>query len=167
MTKDLRVAIVKQYVFSVYFNFKNFKDKDGAGREWAERTRENSLVYLERLFENKSQFSCTARDETKDCLMLRGYVNLNSPCTQTYMKQMLGKFSSCKPSFFRDMVSLCRFLHVDRNLVVTGRLPHGRKNSVKKLHSFTGDPKFVVKILLDSIDKKDVEQQKESTLVLS
>jgi hypothetical protein len=83
-------------------------------------------------------------------------MNLNSPCTQTYAKGLLGKFSTCYPSFFGDMVSLCRFIHVDRNLTVTGRLPHGRGNSKN-----TGDPKFVIKILLDSIDKKDVEQQKD------
>jgi hypothetical protein len=58
------------------------------------------------------------------------------------------------------MVSLCRFIHVDRDLTVTGRLPC-RGNSNKKLKSFTGDPKFVIKILLDSIDKKDIDKDKD------
>jgi hypothetical protein len=161
----------KQYIFSLYFNFNGKDDGNGNGvirdRKWAEERRENALVYLKRLFENKAQFSCTAKDDNRggSCLMLRGYMNLNSPCTQTYAKRLLGKFSTCKPSFFGDMVSLCRFIHVDRDLTVTGRLPHGRGNSNKKLKTFTGDPKFVIKLLLDSIDKKDVDKDKDSDAV--
>jgi hypothetical protein len=153
----------KQYIFSLYFNFKGKDDENGnklvREREWAEGKREDALIYLKRLFENKAQFSCTAKDEGRggSCLMLRGYMNLNSPCTQTYARRLLGKYSSCKPSFFGDMVSLCRFIHVDRNLTVTGRLPYGRGNLNKKLKTFTGDPKFIIKILLDSIDKKDID----------
>ena len=59
------------------------------------------------------------------------------------------------------MVSLCLLVHVDRDLTVTGRLPRIGGNSIKKLKSFAGDPKFVVKVLRESIDKKDFEQQKE------
>lgn len=157
----------KQYIFNLFFNFKETDNGDGNGlvhdRKWAEERRKSALAYLKRLFENKAQFSCTAKDERGgSCLMLRGYMNLNSPCTQTYARRLLGRFSTCKPSFFGDMVSLCRFIHVDRDLTVTGRLPYGRGNSNKKLKSFTGDPKFVIKILLDSIDKKDIiEQQKD------
>jgi hypothetical protein len=92
--------------------------------------------------------------------MLRGYMNLNSPCTQTYAKQLLGNYSTCKPSFFGDMVSLCRFIHVDRDLTVTGRLPYGRGN----LKSFAGDPKFIIKVLLDSIDKKDIDKDKDGDM---
>ena len=157
------MGTTKQYIFSLFFNF-NFKEKDGEsirGREWAEEKRDQALLHLKRLFENKAQFSCIARDENRgsNCLMLRGYMNLNSPCTQAYAKRLLGKYSSCKPSYFGDMVSLCRFVHIDRDLTVTGRLPHVGGNSIRKLKSFAGDPKFVVKILLDSIDKKDLEQQ--------
>ena len=87
-------------------------------------------------------------------------MDLNSPCTQTYPKRLLGKYdSSCKPSYFGDMVSLCRFVHIDRDLTVTGRLPHVGDNSIRKLKSVASYPRFVVKILLDSIDKKDFEQQ--------
>ena len=157
------MGTTKQCIFSLFFNF-NFKEKDGEsirGREWAEEKRDQALLYLKRLFENKAQFSCIARDENQgsNCLMLRGYMNLNSPCTQAHAKRLLGKYSSCKPSYFGDMVSLCRFVHIDRDLTVTGRLPHVGGNSIRKLKSFAGDPKFVVKILLDSIDKKDFEQQ--------
>lgn len=157
------MTATKQYVFNLFFNFKDDENKLTRGREWAEEKRESALTYLKRLFENKAQFSCITKDENRvaSCLMLRGYMNLNSPCTQTYAKRLLGKYSTCKPSFFGDMVSLCRFIHVDRNLTVTGRLPHGRKSSINKTRSFSGDPKFVIKILLDSIDKKDLEQQKD------
>ena len=133
----------------------------GVGRPRAEKWREDALACLKRLFENKAQFSCIAKDENssnngnKSTLMLKGFVHLNSPCTRGYLKGLLGKCSSCKPSYFGDMVSLCRFVHVDRDLTVTGRLPAHRGNSIKKFKSFTGDPKFIVKILLDSIDKKD------------
>ena len=49
-----------------------------------------------------------------------------------------------------------RFLHIDRDLTVTGRLPH----IGSKMKPLASDPKFVVKILLESIDKKDFEQHK-------
>ena len=157
------MGTTKQYIFNLFFNF-NFKEKDGEsirGKEWAEEKRDQALLYLKRLFENKAQFSCIARDENQgsNCLMLRGHMNLNSPCTQAHAKRLLGKYSSCKPSYFGDMVSLCRFIHIDRDLTVTGRLPRVGGHSIRKLKSFAGDPKFVVKILLDSIDKKDFEQQ--------
>jgi hypothetical protein len=159
------MTATKQYIFSLFFNF-NFIDKNCGvtrGREWAEGKRGNTLVYLKRLFKNKTQFSCIAKDEsrTASSLMLRGYMNLNSPCTQAYAKRLLGKYSTCKPSFFGDMVSLRRFIHVDRDLTVTGRLPHSRGNSITKPNSFTGDPKFIIKILLDSIDRNDFEQHKD------
>ena len=157
------MGTTKQFIFCLFFNF-NFKEKDGEsfrGREWAEGKRDQALVHLKRFFKNKAQFSCIARDENQgsNCLMLRGHMNLNSPCTQVHAKRLLGKCSSCEPSYFGDMVSLCRFVHIDRDLTVTGRLPHVGGNSIRKLKSFAGDPKFVVKILLDSIDKKDFEQQ--------
>jgi hypothetical protein len=159
------MTTTKQYIFNLFFNF---KDKDNGNEltrdmEWAEGRRESALAYLKRLLENKAQFSCTAKDKNRNgsCLTLRGYMNLNSPCTQAYAQRLLGKYSTCKPSFFGDMVSLCRFIHVDRDLTVTGRLPHGRGNLIKNLKSFTGDPKFVIKILLDSIHKKDVELHKD------
>jgi hypothetical protein len=154
----------KQYTFILYFNY-NFKDKDSGltrGREWAEEKREGALAYLKRLFENKAQFSCIAKDEngTASCLLLRGYMNLNSPCTQAYAKGLLGKYSSCRPSYFGDMVSLCLSVHIDGDLTVIGRLPRVGGNSIKKLKSFAGDPKLVVKILRESIDKRDFEQHK-------
>lgn len=153
-------VVNKSFIFTLYFDFKGKGNGLTRDKEWAERKREDALVYLKRLFENKAQFSCTARDEAKSngCLLLRGFVNLNSPCTTVYMKRMLGKYSACKPSYFGDMVNLCRFVHVDRNLIVTGRLPHGRKNSVKRQHAFAGDPKIVIKMLVDSIDRKDFER---------
>lgn len=151
------MGTTKQYNFNLYFNHRG----DKGGREWAERTRDGALAYLKRLFENKAKFSCIAKDENKrnSSLMLRGYVNLNSPCTQAYAKRLLGKFSSCKPSYFGDMVSLCRFVHVDRELTVTGKLPSVGGNSIKKMKPFATDPKFVVRILLESIDRKDLESK--------
>ena len=152
------MVATKRYVFNLFFNF-NEGDK-ARGRAWAEEKREGALIYLKRLFENKARFSCIAKDEKKDgsCLMLRGYMNLNSPCTQGYAKRLLGKYCSCKPSYFGDTVSLCRFIHIDRDLTVTGRL-RGEGGSTKSFKSFAGDPGFVTKILLDSIDKKDFEQR--------
>ena len=144
------MGVTKQYVFNLYFNYKGDK-----GREWAEKTREGTLTYLKRLFEGKAKFSCIAKDENKTSLLLRGYVNLNSPCGLDYAKRLLGKYSSCKPSYFGDMVSLCRLLHIDRDLTVIGRLPKVGGNSTRK-KSFATDPKFVKKILLQSIIDKEV-----------
>ena len=142
----------QQYVFNMYFNKK---------MEQPEKARQNSLAYLKNLFEIKAKFSCIAIDQEDDTLVLRGYVNLNSRCKQAWFKQMIGKYSSCKPSFFGDMVSLCRLLHVHRDLTVTGRLPCTGGNSIKNMKSFASDPKFVKKILLESIDKKDAKLDME------
>ena len=148
--------MTKEYVFNLYFNFK--EGDTSRGRAWAEEKRQSALAYLKRLFENKARSSCVAKDENKKCLILRGYMNLNSPCTQRYARRLLGKYCSCKSSYFGDMASLCRFVHIDRDLAVTGGLPRGG-GSHKKPKSFAGDPRFVIKILLDSIDKKDFEQR--------
>ena len=51
-------------------------------------------------------------------------------------------------------------VHVDRNLTVIGRLPCVGNNSIKKVKPFATDPKFVVKILLDSIDKRTSNTKK-------
>jgi len=155
------MVTTKHYNFNLFFNY----DIDGnRNRAWAEKMREDAIVYLIRLFENKAQFSCIAKDESKtgNCLLLRGYMNLNSPCLQAYAKKLLGKYSSCKASYFGDMVNLCRLVHVDRDLIVAGRLPRMGNNSSKKVKPFVTDPKFVVKILLDSIDKHDLIQHKDS-----
>ena len=147
------MGTTKQCVYNVFFNYNTDKE-----RVWAGKKRNDTLAYLTRLFENKARFSCIAKDEnrTNSCLMLRGYMNLNSSCTQAHAKRLLGKCSSCKPFYFGDRVSLCRFLHIDRDLTVTGRLPH----IGSKMKPLASDPKFVVKILLESIDKKDFEQHK-------
>lgn len=175
LLKIYEMGTTKQCVFNLYFNYRENKEREWAektrdgvltrGREWAEEKPDQALVYLKRLFENKAQFSCIPKDENQgsNCLLLRGYVNLNSQCTQVYAKRLLGKYSSCKPSYFGDMASLCWFVHVDRDFTVTGRLPQIGGNSIKKLKSFAGDPKFVVKVLLESIDKNDFEQHKEKT----
>lgn len=146
------MAATRQYIFNLYFNFKGDASRE---RTWA--SREGALAYLKRLFENKAQFACIAKDENKNgsSLMLRGYMKLKSPCTPIYAKRLLGKYSSCKPSYFGDMVSLCRFVHIDRDLTVTGKL-HGESGSNKNLKSFNGDPKLIVKVLLDSIDNREL-----------
>ena len=143
-----KIGTHQQYVFNMYFNKK---------MEQPEKARQNSLAYLKNLFEIKAKFSCIAKDQENDTLMLRGYVNLNSRCQPAWFKGMIGKYSSCKPSYFGDLVSLCRLLHNDRNLTVTGRLPCNGSNSIKNMKPFASDPKFVVKILLESIDKNDAK----------
>ena len=64
-----------------------FFNCDGGGKGWtrAEKWREDALAYLKRLFENKAGFACIARDENKSSVLLRGYVNLKSPCRQPHL----------------------------------------------------------------------------------
>ena len=120
------MTAAKQCVFTVCFNY-NFKENDGKSirsRDWAEEKREQSLIYLTRLFENKAKFACIAKDLGPNHLTLRGCVNLSSQCATPYAKKLIGgRFSSCRLSYFGDMVSLCRLLHVDQGLKVIGRLP--------------------------------------------
>lgn len=61
-------------------------------------------------------------------------------------------------------MSLCRLLHIDRELTGTGRLPCGGAagGHIGKLKSFAGDPKFVIETSLDAIDKRgDTKDLKE------
>ena len=93
----------KQCVFTVYFNY-NFKENDGKSirsRDWAEEKREQALVYLNGLFENKAKFACIAKGSGPNHLTLRGHVNLNSQCTTPHAKKLIGgRFSSCRPPYF-------------------------------------------------------------------
>ena len=162
----------KCYVFTLYSNYvqrppdyKAKETKDGKvtvemDKSWAEGNRDKTFAYLKRLFNVKAQFACIAREDAPGKLMLRGYVHLNSPCSEAYLKRLLGKYSACKPSFFGDAIQLCRLLHTDRNIFVTGRLPRLGGNSMGSPKVFCDDPHFVVKMLLESIDsgKKDLNE---------
>ena len=105
------MGVNKQFVFTIFFNH-----RDEKGKDWAQRRRSETLAYLTRLFENKAKFACIAREESRTALILTGYVNLHSPCTLGYAKKLLGKYGSIKPSYFGDLVSLCRLVHIDRKL---------------------------------------------------
>ena len=135
-------------------NFRESNRKSVRSRDWAEEKRQQALVHLTGLFENKTEFACIAEDLGGNHPKLKGHVNLNSPCTQPHAKKLIGgKFSTCKPSHFGDLVSLCRLLHVDNNLRVIGTLPVGQGSGglTGKQKLFAGDPKFVVEVLLESM----------------
>ena len=142
----------KHYIFTVFFNYNTNKE-----REYAEKQQTESLVYLRRTFAFKARFSCIARDQNASYLMLKGFCNLNYPCKSGHLKEILGKYSSCKPLYFGDIVNLCRFVHIDKDLMVTGRLPCVGNPNSEKSKPFANDPKFVVRVLLDSIAKNDIE----------
>jgi hypothetical protein len=139
----------KFYMVNMFFNYTS-------SRAQAEAQRERALTFLTKLLENKSQFACIAKDEINSCLMLKVYAHLKSPCTQVHLKRMVGKYSTCKPSYFGDMVSLCRFVHIDRHLTTVGKLPrrNGRSSDAET------DPSYIVKILVDSIDRHNVFKEK-------
>lgn len=100
------------------------------------------------MFENKARFAIVAKDRLNgSCLLLRGYINLKSPCVSPHLKGMLGKYSTCRPSYFGDMVNLCRLLHIDKGLTTIGRL--------KREQLVDADPAQIVKILVESIERKD------------
>ena len=132
----------KHYVFSVFFNY-NRQEK-----AQSESKREESLTYMTRLFERVAKIACIAKDENKNkpCLMLRGYVNLKSPCTQPHIRRWLGKYCTCYPSNFGDTMNLCRLVCIDKQLVTVGRLSQAGNSNAK---TFTTDPKFVTKLLVD------------------
>ena len=144
-------AATKHYVSSLFFNYNRRGEKTKA-----ESTREESLTYLTRLFEKVARFACIAKDENrhKPCLILKGYVSLKSPCTQHHIRRWLGKCSVCYPSNFGDTMNLCRLVCVDKQLVTVGRLSQAGNSNAK---TFTKDPKFVVKLLVDSIEGRDFE----------
>lgn len=140
-------SITRHFNFVLYFNGTR-----------AEEKRNESLIYLKKLFECKATFACIARDEDKDgkTLTLRGYVSLKSPCTREWLKKLLGKRSCCYPSCFGEVVSLCLLIFVDRELTLVGRMHTNGANPHDK--PFAGDPKFIVKILLEAVDGKDLRR---------
>ena len=129
--KKKMTAATKHYVFRVFFNYNRRGEKAKA-----ESAREESLTYLTRLFERVAQFACIAKDENKDkpCFMLKGYVSLNSPCTQPHIRRWLGKCSICYPSNFGDTINLCRLVCVDKCLVTVGRLSQAGNSNAKNTH---------------------------------
>jgi hypothetical protein len=84
---------------------------------------------LKKTLDRVSQFSVIARDENvgKDenvgSLMLTGYIRMTNTCSQSHVKKMLGKFSSCVPTILGDVVNLLKFYSIDKYITVTGRLP--------------------------------------------
>ena len=140
-------SVTKHYDFVLYFHGTT-----------AEQKRNDSLIYLKKLFECKATFACIARDKDKDgkTLVLRGYINLKSPCSRDHLKNLLGKRSWCCPSCFGEVVSLCRLIFVDRELTLVGRMHTNGSNPHCK--PFAGDPKFIVKVLIEAIDGKDLKR---------
>jgi len=54
------------------------------------------------------------------------------------------------------MMNLCRLVCIDKQLATVGDISAGNSNA----KTFTKDPKFVVKLLVDSIEGRDIEYQK-------
>lgn len=134
----------KRYNFTVYFNFAEEKDI-GVARGM----RDNTLTYLLRLFENKARFACIARSETRTALMLKGYVNLNSPCQKSFLAKMIGT-GVFKPAYYGDVLNFCRLLLIDRDTVTIGSLPGQAKSKV-----FAADPEGVKRFFLGALDTRD------------
>ena len=104
------MSVNKHHAFTVHFNC-NFQESNGnavQSRDWAEEKHQLMLVHLTGSFENKAGFARIAKDSGHNHLTLSERANLNSPCTQSHAKKIIGgKFSTCKPSHFGDSVSLC------------------------------------------------------------
>lgn len=145
-------AATKHYVFTVFFNY------DRREKTEADKAREESLTYLTQLFKGVARFACIAKDEDKNkpCLILKGYVSFNSPCTRPHIKRWLGKYCTCYPSNFGDMMNLCRLVCIDKLLVTVGKLSQAGNSNAKP---FTTDPKFVVKLLVDSIEGREIDKE--------
>jgi hypothetical protein len=110
------MSLTKNWIFNLYFNC-----KDEGSRVWAETRRDECLAYMRQSMERMSRFSVIAKDETESCLLLRGYMNLNNPCTRAHVK--LGKRSNCKMATGGDIVNLLKYFNIDKTITVTGELP--------------------------------------------
>jgi hypothetical protein len=150
------MALAKNWIFNLYFNY-----KDEEGRKWAETRRDEGLVYMKKTMERKSRFSVIAKDESKSCLLLRGYMHLNSACKRDHVKKLLGKYSNCKMASSGDVVNLLKYFNIDKNVVVTGELPS--QNQRKK-----DDARWVMRVVRDSTgDFERVETELVSDKVCS
>ena len=134
------MALSKNWVFNLYFNY-----KDEEGRKWAETKRDESFIYMEKTMERISRFSVIAKDENGSCLLLRGYMHLKNPCTRGHVKKVLGKYSNCKMSALGDAVNLLKYFNVDKNVAVTGELPSQNRC---KMH----DARWVMRVVRDQTE---------------
>ncbi len=138
------MSLSNKWVFNLYFNY-----KDDGGKYYAEKRREEALIYMNKTMERMACFSVIAKDEHERCLRLRGYLHLNNPCTRDYIKKVLGKFSNCKTACFSDVVYLLKYFNVDKDITVTGELASGPKKD---------DANWVVRTSLNDAD--DFEKAK-------
>lgn len=134
------MVLSKNWIFNLYFNF-----KDEKSRGWAERKREESLIYMRKTMERMTQFSVITKDGNTACLLLRGYMHLNNACMREHVKKVLGKYSNCKMTKMGDVVALLRFFYVDRYITLTGELPS--QNSRKR-----DDARWVMRQTRDGSD---------------
>ena len=89
----------------------------------AEKQRDDNLICMEKTMDRVARFSIIARDDGESCLQLRGYMNLNHPCTRVHLKKILGKYSNCRMTCNADVLNLLKYFNIDRNATVTGELP--------------------------------------------
>jgi hypothetical protein len=109
-----------------------------------------------------ARFACISKvvNWDKPCLMLKGYVSLKSPCGLPHIRRWLGKCCICYPSSFGDAINLGRLVCVDKQLVTVGHLSRAGNSK-----TFTKDPKFIIKLLVDAIEGRDFEHHHQKDKV--
>lgn len=143
----------KNWVFTIYFNYTEAPESLSA----ATANRDSSLVYISKTMERMARFSIIARDESVQtkALLLRGYASLTSPCTQQYLRKILGRCSSCRSCKISEIAQLLRHFNLDNDALVTGRLPGSDRR--------TDDARFVLRIARRSLRDFRREDLKEDT----
>ena len=133
----------RRWIFNFYFYCKNESE------EIAEMKRHETVLCLKGLLVTKSDFAVVARHDNKEqsCLLLRGHMRLNSPCSQPCAKKMLGRCSKVRPTTCGDVLHLMRHFHTDKQCYVIGELP-GPKGTGKGANGV----KWVLKTLAEQID---------------
>ena len=150
------MSSTKRWIWNRYFHYKS---GDQESRDKAEAICYQTAGCLAKLLEGKSRLSIIAKGENKvnSYLMLRGFCNLNSTCAKQHVKKLIGKYSNCKPAVFSDVIMLMKYFFLDRHLMVTGRIPSQGNNSTKTMKSYATDARFLVKTLLEEIEKQDFD----------
>ena len=153
------MTTTKNWMINLYFHY---KEGDDESKEKAQMRRYESAVYLKKLFEKRSRFSVIARDENKTnkCLLLRGYVNLHNGCKFKHIKNLIGKHSNAKPAGFGDVVMLMKYWTIDKQVVVTGRLPSQGNNGSKRMQPYATDARWILKTLSEEMKKPDFDSDK-------
>ena len=108
MSFKKNVRSSKNWNFIVFFNF---RDVNSEAR--AQQQQEETSIHSKGVFERMAKFSAIAKEEAEN-------LRVQSSCTQSHIKRILGECSHCDPSSFGDVTNMIQCFDIDGHTTLTG-----------------------------------------------